>query len=167
MTAAHGQTVELIDKKWLVRLLYKPLEKVRRIAQDQLSAVLTVYPLAGIIYALVDGFRTLMRSNEPDRLFEWMDAASAYGIAEIDSFVNGLRRDLDAVINAILFDCNNGLLLPVWRHDLRQSGQRTDRQASAVHAVSGCWLRRPRDFYSICISTKMMAAILAAFAFPR
>jgi len=109
MTAAHGQTVELIDKKWLVRLLYKPLEKVRGITQEQLFAVLTAYPLAGIIYALVDGFRTLMRSNEPDRLFEWMDAASAYGIAEIDAFVNGLRRDLDAVINAILFDCNNGL----------------------------------------------------------
>jgi len=107
--ATCGRTMELLDKKWLVRLLYKPLEKVNGITQRQLSAVLDAYPLAGIVYGLVDEFKALMRSNEPGRLFKWMEAASAYGIAEIDTFVAGLRRDLSAVINAISFTYNNGL----------------------------------------------------------
>lgn len=109
MAAAHGQTMELLDKKWLIRLLYKPLEKVRGITQDQLSSVLSAYPLAKVVYDLVADFKELMRSNEPGRLIDWMEAASAHGIAEIDTFVAGLRRDLSAVANAILFDYNNVL----------------------------------------------------------
>ena len=109
LASAHGQTVELLDKRWLIRLLYKPLEKVKGITPEQLSAVFVTYPLAGAVYALVEGFKTLMRSNEPQRLFDWMEMVTAYGITEIDAFVAGLRKDLDAVVNAILFRYNNGL----------------------------------------------------------
>ena len=109
MTNVDGQETELLDKRWLIRLLYMPLEKVKSITQEQLSAVFATYPLAETVYALVEEFKTLMRSNEPTHLFNWMEAATKHGIAEIDAFVAGLRRDLDAVVNAILVKYSNGL----------------------------------------------------------
>ena len=39
----------------------------------------------------------------------WLDKAKALKIPEINSFVEGVRRDYEAVFNAIKFEYNNGL----------------------------------------------------------
>ena len=39
-----GDPVELIDKKWLLRLLYKPLKDVKGISSEQLEAIFDNYP---------------------------------------------------------------------------------------------------------------------------
>ncbi len=36
--------VELIDKKWMMRLLYKPMNDLKGISQEQLAAIFTEYP---------------------------------------------------------------------------------------------------------------------------
>jgi transposase len=40
---------------------------------------------------------------------EWLNYASSLNISEINSFINGLKRDIEAVTNAILYEYNNGL----------------------------------------------------------
>ncbi|WP_308937165.1 transposase [Clostridium sporogenes] len=40
---------------------------------------------------------------------QWINKATALKIKEIDSFVNGINRDIDAVKNDILYYYNNGL----------------------------------------------------------
>lgn len=50
-----------------------------------------------------------MFSKRPDELEKWMEEAERLEIEQISSFVNGIRRDIDAVKKAIELDYNNGL----------------------------------------------------------
>ena len=103
-------TEELIDKKWLIRLLYKSVnEDIKGISEDQLKFVLSNYPLYANILNIVDDFRVLLKSKKPDSLIPWIEKAAALGVAEINSFIEGLKQDLYAVKNAIFYDFNNGL----------------------------------------------------------
>ena len=102
-------TEELIDKKWLIRLLYKPVNELSGISKEQLKFVLSAYPLYADILDIVNDFKAIIKSKRPETIFPWMKKASALGIAEFDSFVGGLKMDIDAVKNAIEYDFNNGL----------------------------------------------------------
>jgi len=108
-TAFGGSSVELIDKKWIIRLLYKPLKDVKGISATQLAAILSAFPLAESILNIVSEFKVLLKAKKPEALLPWMDKAAAIGIPELDTFINGLNQDLDSVMNAISFDFSNGL----------------------------------------------------------
>lgn len=109
LQAAIGGEAELVDRKWLFRLLYKPLQDVKGISGEQLSAIFTNHPLVENILNIVQEFRELLKSKNPDALLLWVDKATALGISALDAFINGLKQDIDAVMNAIASDFNNGL----------------------------------------------------------
>jgi transposase len=100
----------LIDKKWLIRLLYKPLEYVKGISPAQLDAIFDNYQMAKNILELVYEFKALLKEKNDNALLPWMDKASALAIPEIDAFVGGLKHDIVAVMNAITTDFSNGLV---------------------------------------------------------
>lgn len=106
---AGGGTSEFIDKKWLVRLLYKPDDEVKGLSPDQLAAVIAAYPLAGSIIGIVKEFKAILKSKKPQSLLCWMEKALSLKLSEIDSFINGIKKDIDAVMNAIASDFSNGL----------------------------------------------------------
>ena len=100
---------EIIERKWLLKLLYNPIEKVKGITHAQLEKVILDYPALAAVYHIVRAFKDLVFSKQPDYLHMWMEQANAIGADEINSFVNGLSRDIDAVKNAIKYHYNNGL----------------------------------------------------------
>ena len=100
---------ELIDKKWIIQLLYKPIERVKGITESQLNAVFEVYPLVKDILRIVNGFKTIIKSKDSKNLSSWMQEAVSLNLDEVNTFVNGLNQDLEAVSNAINFDYSNGL----------------------------------------------------------
>ena len=100
---------EFIDKKWLIRLLYKPVESLRGISHQQLESIFQKYPLFRSILDIVYEFKAILKSKNPDNLHFWMSKASTLGVAELRSFVEGLRSDIGAVYNAIIYDYSNGL----------------------------------------------------------
>lgn len=101
--------VEKIERKWLIRLLYRPIDEVKKISQEQLDKVIEIYPLIGEVHDIVKTFKETLFSRKPEDLEKWMEDAERLKIEKIDSFVNGLRRDIDAVRKAIELDYNNGL----------------------------------------------------------
>ena len=107
--AAGCAATEFIDKKWMIRLLYKPAEDIKGISSAQLSAILKEYPLAEKILHAINEFKALLKAKNPDSLLLWMDKVTQLSIPELDTFVNGLKLDIDAVMNAILYDFSNGL----------------------------------------------------------
>ena len=107
--AVGGELVEFIDKKWVIRLLYKPVEKVKGITPEQLSAIFTNYPLAQSILNIVNEFKALFKTKNQDALTTWMDKSHALGLPEFNTFCAGLKQDIDAVMNAIISDFSNGL----------------------------------------------------------
>ncbi|OOM73684.1 hypothetical protein CLPUN_44380 [Clostridium puniceum] len=58
---------------------------------------------------IVSDFRTLLKNKISEKLDNWLNRASNLNIREINSFINGIKRDINAVKNAIIYDYNNGL----------------------------------------------------------
>ena len=108
-TAIVGDSVEFIDKKWMIRLLYKPLEDIKGISQAQLTAIFDNYPLAESILNIVNEFKALIKAKNSNALLPWMEKVNALGVPELDAFIGGLKQDIDAVMNTIITDFSNGL----------------------------------------------------------
>lgn len=107
---AGSEPVEFIDKKWIIRLLYKPIEKVKGITHEQLTAIFVLHPITETIMNLVNEFKTIFCTKTPDALVPWMEKALALGLPEFDAFVNSVKQDIDAVMNAITTEYSNGLI---------------------------------------------------------
>lgn len=103
------KNTEIIERKWLVKLLYKPLEKVKSITESQLEKVLRDYPELAAIYHIAGTFKDILLNEKVDELDDWIKAAEMLKSEDIGSFLNGLSRDKDAVKNAIIYEYNNGL----------------------------------------------------------
>ena len=101
---------EVIERKWLAKLLYKPLEEIKGgITAEQLHSVVQKYPTVGKIYNIIRSFKELMFAKRVDDLDLWTNNTREYGIEEINGFLNGITRDLQAVKNAVQYEYNNGL----------------------------------------------------------
>lgn len=103
------ESVEKIKRKWLISLMYKPVDEVKKISQEQLEKVIESYPLIGTVHDIVKAFKNTVFSKQPDELEKWMEEVERLEIGQISSFVNGVRRDIGAAKKAIELDYNNGL----------------------------------------------------------
>jgi predicted transcriptional regulator len=101
--------VEKIERKWLVSLLYKPIDKVKELTQEHLDKIIEDHPLIGRLYDVVQSFKETLFSKKEEGLDKWIEEANLLGVDEIDSFIGGVSRDIDAVKNAIKYEYNNGL----------------------------------------------------------
>ncbi len=105
----YSKKTELIERQHLVKLLYKPIEKVKNLTSKQLSEVLLLYPKLQGIYNIIKSFKELVFSKKSEKLDKWIVEAQALEIDGINSFVTGISRDIEAVKNAITYEYNNGL----------------------------------------------------------
>ena len=110
--AAHAQATEnteIVERRWLLKLLYHPLQPVAHLTPDQLEKLVCAYPVIEEVCRIVAEFKALVSQKRVHDLEAWMREAKALGSKEIASFVNGMSRDIDAVKNAIILRYNNGL----------------------------------------------------------
>lgn len=103
-----GKT-ELIERKWLIKLLYQPLDQIRGITEEQLNQIIQEYPMIGKLYDLMGSFKEILFAQKPEDMQEWITEALAVKSEEIRGFANGIMRDMEAVKNAIRYEYNNGL----------------------------------------------------------
>ena len=108
-TARQGVSGEKIERKWLVSLLYRPIDKISAISAEQLDRIIGEYPVIGRVYDAVSGFKQTLLGKKESELDKWLEETDSLEIDELSSFINGIRRDIAAVKNAILLDYNNGL----------------------------------------------------------
>ena len=107
--AEQGGSGEKIERKWLISLLYHPVDEVRSLSQDQLDRIIEEYPIIGRVYDAVTGFKGALFGKKEAELDKWAKETEALEIDELESFINGIKRDIIAVKNAIRLDYNNGL----------------------------------------------------------
>jgi predicted transcriptional regulator len=105
---AHGK-VEKIERKWLVSLLYKPIDKVKKLSQEQFDKIVEENPVIGALFSITKSFKETLFSKKENNMDKWIKDAQLLGIDEINSFIGGITRDIEAVKNAIKYDYNNGL----------------------------------------------------------
>jgi transposase len=107
-SSANGRT-EIIERNDVFKLLFHPLEKVKSISSNTFERFCCEYPCFQRIHNIVWEFRHLLTAKIPDSLASWLKKAQALKIREINSFVDGMKRDYEAVLNAVKFDYSNGL----------------------------------------------------------
>lgn len=98
-----------MERKWLIKLLYKPLDRVKAISPEQVENVVEKYPLVGTLFRLVWCFKEILHSGDKELLHTWISKAVALELNELTSFLNGIKKDIAAVENACTLPYNNGL----------------------------------------------------------
>lgn len=104
-----GNKEESIGRKNLIKLLYSPLENVKGISSNQLTKFLNKHPCIEKVYKIVKEFKKLLFDKDASKLESWLEEAASLKIDELSSFVRGIKRDIEAVKNAIIFAYSNGL----------------------------------------------------------
>lgn len=51
----------------------------------------------------------MLFSKKPEELIVWIDKAEHLNIDELNSFINIIKSDIEAVKNAIIYDYSNGV----------------------------------------------------------
>lgn len=100
---------ELVERYKLLKLLYNPVTKIKGLSSEYVNKVNTKYPKYKEIIDLVGDFRTIFKNKATCKINNWIQRASYLNNRYINSFINGLTRDITAVKNAITYDYNNGL----------------------------------------------------------
>lgn len=108
-TSMNGKKDEKLERKWLVSLLYRPVDEVKATRQEQLDKVIDTYPIIGKIYDMVKGFKEILFSHKDSELDKGLEESSHLEVDEVGSFIKGIRRDIAAVKNAIRFEYNTEL----------------------------------------------------------
>lgn len=108
-TKTSPGTTELVERNQLLKLLYKPIIKVKGLSIESLNKVNEKYPIYKEIIDLVCEFRAILKNKAINEFNKWMEQASSLNNKYINSFINGVTRDIVAVQNAIIYDYNNGL----------------------------------------------------------
>lgn len=98
-----------IERKSILKLLYKPLSSVKELNQKLFELLCSQYEQVHKILNLVNAFRHILKEKDINKLDLWIEESLKLNISEIKSFVNGINQDIDAVKNAIILEYNNGL----------------------------------------------------------
>lgn len=103
------KNTELVERKLLIKLLFKQLEKVKGLDNECLDRVNSQYPRYKEIIDIVNEFKKMLLDKSIERMEQWIHRATGLNIREVNSFINGITRDITAVKNAIRYEYNNGL----------------------------------------------------------
>lgn len=103
------QNRETLNRSLLLKALYNPISKIKKLSSEQLEKVYDKYPMFEKIVDLVNKFKTVLKCQHVESLDKWITDAIILENREVCSFINGITRDLTAVKNAIQYNYNNGL----------------------------------------------------------
>lgn len=98
-----------IERKHLISLLYKELDKLKNVDKVVIEKFITEKHELVEIYSILKGFRTLLINKDSSKLNKWITHCKQLNFEEINSFITGIERDINAVKNAIDYKYNNGL----------------------------------------------------------
>ena len=73
------QNADVVERKYLLKLLYKPMDKIKGFTKQQLDKVLTLYPQLLSLYDLIRDFKAIFAAHHPEDLEQWLASAAAIG----------------------------------------------------------------------------------------
>ena len=103
------QPKEYVQRRSLTQLIYKGLDDVKTISQEQYEQVLKSYPVIADLYVTIKEFYEIIYSKHEEKLDAWLVKLEKFNIPELQTYVNGIRQDIVAVKNGIAMQYNNGL----------------------------------------------------------
>ncbi len=102
-------STDIVERSQLLKLLYKPIYKVKGLSVEYVNKVIERYPVYKQIIDIVNEFRTILKNKTVNEMDKWMLQASSLNNKYINSFIGGLTRDIAAVKNEVIYEYKNGL----------------------------------------------------------
>lgn len=109
--ALEEETVDIkyVKRNDLVSLLYKPIEKIKTITSEELQIVLNKYEKYKVILETIKEFKEILFGKDNLKLSGWIEKYKGLNIRELNSFITGITRDIEALNNSIIYEYSNGL----------------------------------------------------------
>ncbi|WP_141523308.1 MULTISPECIES: ISL3 family transposase [Bacillus] len=105
----HDTEFEFVKRKEIIALLFCSEKTKIKLSEEQIKEIYKLHSKIESVTNLVNDFRDILRQKRNDALQSWIERATALDIQPLNSFINGIERDLTAVKNAIAYEYNNGL----------------------------------------------------------
>lgn len=106
---SENDNYKFIERKHLIKLLYKTINKVKELSPGILNRVIDEYPVLSSIYTIFQKFKEALFSKNPETLNNWIKEVKLLKILDINSFINGIENDIEGVENSIIYEYSNGL----------------------------------------------------------
>ena len=102
--------ITYLKRSKIKKLLYYELKEIKNdnLKQD-IEFYLTQNEELNSLLELKTEFKTILFSKKPEQLEPWLKKAKALNVIEINSFVDLIESDIEAVRNAIIYNYSNGL----------------------------------------------------------
>ena len=91
-------------------MLYYPIEKLKIITENKFKEIFNEHPIIKSIYQVIRTFKNIVFKAKSEKEFNiWIEKTRALNIKELNTFINGIKRDKKAVLNSIKKKYSNGL----------------------------------------------------------
>ena len=108
-TGSPPINVSYVQRKSLCKLIYQKIETIPTLTREQLNMTVERYPLLGTLYSLIKEFYEIIYSKQSVKLDSWIEHAKMVNQPELNTFLEGINKDLTAFKNGITEQYNNGL----------------------------------------------------------
>ncbi len=103
-------SIKYLKRSKIKKLLFYDLEQIK---DENLRNDLIEYLEKNLEFKLLINimkkFKEILFDKKPEKLEDWIIESKKHNINELNSFINLIERDKDAVKNAIIYDYSNGL----------------------------------------------------------
>ncbi len=106
---SRTERAKAVSPRALRWLLSRKREDLDQEEQSRLDQLLNLSPQVESMYTLLQGFLTMVRERKHQDLHAWMEQAVKSDIPEMKSFVNGIKRDYEAVHAALCLPWSQGV----------------------------------------------------------
>ncbi|MGC9383903.1 MAG: ISL3 family transposase, partial [Kosmotogaceae bacterium] len=99
-----------LERRRLISFLFKDISKFKESDQKMIKEYIETNRNLQNLYVAVKSFRDILKRKDESRLENWLTEVKRYNIHELNSFVRGIERDIEAVKNAIRSEFSNGII---------------------------------------------------------
>jgi transposase len=105
---SHKRTA--LERRRLISFLFNDISKFKESDQKMMKEYIETNRNLQNLYTTVKSFRDILKNKDESRLKNWLTKIKKYNIRELNSFVRGIERDIEAVKNAIRSEYSNGII---------------------------------------------------------
>lgn len=101
----------VVSRKYIIKLLYKPLNEIKEISKEKLRKVYQLYPKVKMLLELYHEFKSILLNIKSIHALNcWIVKGQKVKCSCIDSFINGLINDYEGIKNSIIHNESNGIV---------------------------------------------------------
>ncbi|WP_420792442.1 transposase [Bacillus cereus] len=95
-------------KHKIIRLIFKQ-NPHSTVSAEHIEEILNNYPLVRELLTLLYQFQKILTEGQSKRFAEWIHQVEQLSVPELQSFINGIKRDWEAVFHACEYPYSNGV----------------------------------------------------------